>query len=341
MNSARLVASSEPPVKLYIMGENVWRDEHEWPLARTKYTKFYLQPGGGLSPTPPSAAKACTTYDLDPKDPVPTIGGNISSGDGIQGVVVWRADAEQPIPEEWASACTATNQLGAPLDPGDPRITRVTTPAAQGTYAYRVELGRRGCFGDRAEVGQGNPPRAGFENRLFQPGDDRYISFQVLMPRSFDIGFPSWRVITQFHQNGNLGTPVLALHVERGRFRLFESDSNRDSGNTVLLWSAPAVRGRWVRFTFHIHFSANPKLGLIELWGDPGGRMARLFGPRRGYTMKLSHRGEPVPDGPRDLRRHEPLDVIYYDGYTVATSRKAAEANAFAPLSGNPYYRRP
>src|SRR6058998_1213417 len=104
---------------------------------------------------------------------------SISVGDRIQGVVLWRADAEQPIPQEWASACTATNPLGAPMDPGDPRITRVTTPAAQGTYAYRVELGRKGCFGDRAEVGQGNPPRSGFENRLFQPGDDRYVSFQV------------------------------------------------------------------------------------------------------------------------------------------------------------------
>lgn len=272
---------------------------------------------------------------------------SISSGDGIQGVVVWRADAEQPIPQEWASACTATNPLGAPMDPGDPRITRVTTPAAQGTYAYRVELGRKGCFGDRAEVGQGNPPRSGFENRLFQPGDDRYVSFQVLMPRSFDVGFPSWRVITQFHQAGNLGTPALALHVERGRFRLFESASNRDSGDTLLLWSAPAVRGRWVRFTFHIHFSANRKLGLVELWGDPGGRMARLFGPRKGYTMKVGDGGQVVPDHSRigifrDGRvRHAPLDVIYYDGYTVATSRKAAEASAFAPLSGNPYYRRP
>jgi hypothetical protein len=261
---------------------------------------------------------------------------SISAGDGIQGIVIWRGDAEQPIPAEWASACTATNQLGAPLDPGDPRIERVTSPVAQGAYAYRVELGSKGCFGDRAEIGQGNPVRAGFENRLFQPGEDRYISFQVFMPRSFDVGFPSWRVIAQFHQNGNLGTPALALHVEHGRFRLFESSSNRDAGDTVLLWSAPAVRGRWVRFTFHIHFSANRKLGLVELWGNPGGRMARLFGPRRGYTMKVDDSGHVVPDHARigifrDGRvRHAPLDVIYYDGYTVATTRAAAEAVAFS-----------
>ena len=39
----------EPPIKLFVMGLNKWRFEKEWPLARTEWTKFYLQPGGGLS----------------------------------------------------------------------------------------------------------------------------------------------------------------------------------------------------------------------------------------------------------------------------------------------------
>ncbi len=39
----------EPAVKLFVMGINKWKFESEWPPARTRYTKFYLQPGGGLS----------------------------------------------------------------------------------------------------------------------------------------------------------------------------------------------------------------------------------------------------------------------------------------------------
>jgi predicted acyl esterase len=39
----------EPPIKLFVMGVNKWRFENEWPLARTKWTKFYLHPEGGLS----------------------------------------------------------------------------------------------------------------------------------------------------------------------------------------------------------------------------------------------------------------------------------------------------
>jgi hypothetical protein len=41
----------EPPVRIYVMGSG-WRDEDEWPLKRTEYTRFYLQSDGranGLS----------------------------------------------------------------------------------------------------------------------------------------------------------------------------------------------------------------------------------------------------------------------------------------------------
>ncbi len=46
-------------------------------------TPWYLHAGGRLSPEKPSAAAASTSLTADPAHPVPTIGGNISSGDGI------------------------------------------------------------------------------------------------------------------------------------------------------------------------------------------------------------------------------------------------------------------
>ena len=36
----------EPPLQLFIMGVNEWRDEHEWPLARTTWQKWYLHSNG-------------------------------------------------------------------------------------------------------------------------------------------------------------------------------------------------------------------------------------------------------------------------------------------------------
>lgn len=72
---------NEPPVRLFVMGENRWRDEQEWPLARTQYTPWYLHSdghakseGGTLTPETPGQEPQ-DVYLYDPHDPTPTIGG--------------------------------------------------------------------------------------------------------------------------------------------------------------------------------------------------------------------------------------------------------------------------
>jgi putative CocE/NonD family hydrolase len=91
------------PVRIFVMGTGSgrktadgkldhggqWRDEHQWPLARTRYTQYYLHAGGGLSPGPPEAESSSTDFAFDPRDPVPTIGGNISSGNEIMLQGAW------------------------------------------------------------------------------------------------------------------------------------------------------------------------------------------------------------------------------------------------------------
>ena len=76
--------SHESPVLLFVMGENVWREENEWPLARTRFTPYYLHSGGSantlrgdgtLSEVPPQQEPP-DSYVYDPHDPVPTRGGN-------------------------------------------------------------------------------------------------------------------------------------------------------------------------------------------------------------------------------------------------------------------------
>jgi putative CocE/NonD family hydrolase len=77
-------SGAQAPVRIFVMGENRWRDEREWPLARARPTPWYLHSagdassaGGALSPEVP-ADEPADEYVYDPRDPAPTIGGPTS-----------------------------------------------------------------------------------------------------------------------------------------------------------------------------------------------------------------------------------------------------------------------
>lgn len=73
----------EAPIKLFVMGANVWRDEQEWPLARAVETRYYLHSNGhantlngdGVLSTSIPESESADRYDYDPAHPVMTHGG--------------------------------------------------------------------------------------------------------------------------------------------------------------------------------------------------------------------------------------------------------------------------
>ena len=97
--------ASGAPVRLFIMGANVWRDEQEFPLARTRYTKYYLHSSkgangiagdGSLSVALPGVEKQ-DQFTYDPQNPVPTIGGRLCCGGAIPpGPADQRANETRP-----------------------------------------------------------------------------------------------------------------------------------------------------------------------------------------------------------------------------------------------------
>ena len=74
---------SGAPVRIFVMGASVWRNENEWPLARAVPTRYYLTSGGranslqgnGQLLLQPPTREASDTFLYDPERPVPTRGG--------------------------------------------------------------------------------------------------------------------------------------------------------------------------------------------------------------------------------------------------------------------------
>ncbi len=68
------------PIRLFVMGENRWRDEEAWPLARARPTAYYLQSGGrantlrgdGRLTLAAPEEQPPDRFTYDPWDPVPT-----------------------------------------------------------------------------------------------------------------------------------------------------------------------------------------------------------------------------------------------------------------------------
>jgi len=113
---------AEAPLRIFVMGGGSgrrsgagrlvhggrWWDEHEWPLARTRFTDYYLHGDGLLTTDPPREERSATTYRFDPARPVPSIGGDVSS---LRDVL--------PLPPGLA-------------DPSDERPGSTSNPAARG-----------------------------------------------------------------------------------------------------------------------------------------------------------------------------------------------------------------
>ncbi len=86
----------EAPVTLYVQGDDVWRDEQEWPLARTVWTPLYLQSRGGANSArgdgelsfdaPKDHMSEPDRYSYDPAQPLQAKGGtflNIGIAPGV------------------------------------------------------------------------------------------------------------------------------------------------------------------------------------------------------------------------------------------------------------------
>lgn len=291
------------------------------------YSAVATSPAPTPSPTPaPTVTPAPSATPAPTVTPAPT-----PSQPAPSGSILWKADAEQNLWDEWASISTQSN-CSVPTWSGmtDSRVSRVSSPRVQGSYAWRAHIEPGDvCYDERVEFGQGGPDKTGFSNRQFKSGDEVWISFQA-NPSAGVVNAQYWQSNFQFKQL-NAGGGAFGLEILNGRWQLSVSDTNQVAAGNAYnrFWSAPATAGLWAKLTLHVKFSSDPNVGFLELYGDPNGTGVRLLMAKRNtWTMKVNTNVTYLRTGIyRDARNNTAAD-LFIDGLTVATTRATAESNA-------------
>ena len=122
-----------PRVLLYIMGDNVWRSEGQWPLARAIATPYYLHAGGTLSEDEPQAGEQPDTYTYDPLYPAPTLGGsNLLTNIGPYD--------QQPVENRADVLCYTTAVLASDVEVTGPisAVLHAATTAADTDFTVKL-----------------------------------------------------------------------------------------------------------------------------------------------------------------------------------------------------------
>ncbi len=118
----------EPPLRLFIMGINEWRDEHEWPLARTTWQAWYFHGNGeansvlgdGHLSIEPPAHEPPDRYVYDPNYPVQTIGGNTCCSPSH--IVPWGPYDQRPVEMRSDVLCYTSEPLEADMEVTGPIV---------------------------------------------------------------------------------------------------------------------------------------------------------------------------------------------------------------------------
>jgi uncharacterized protein len=192
----------EPPVDLFVFGDNVWRKETAWPLARAVPTKWYLTSAGhantsagdgALDTIPPRAGAAGTssaavdTFTYDPANPTPYLIDSreleTSLNEDFTSLNATRRDALAFTSKPLAKAVEVTGQMSATVwaatDAKDTDWNVMLLDVFPDGHAERVQDGvararfRRG-FERAVPLTSGSVERYDidlwFTSRVFEPG---------------------------------------------------------------------------------------------------------------------------------------------------------------------------
>ncbi|WP_257350845.1 CocE/NonD family hydrolase [Pseudalkalibacillus decolorationis] len=187
--------TDEAPVKIFVMGVNQWRNEQEWPLARTSYTPYYLHSAGGantrfgdgrLSTENPTEDHV-DQFVYDPEHPVPSNGGGTlhdgvnTTGPRDQKVLEEREDVlvytSEPIKEPIEVTGLVKVKLWASTDAKDTDFTAKLVDVMPNGTAYNLTDGIV-----RARYRNGYHPETDLCGEVIEYEIDLWATSNVFLP---------------------------------------------------------------------------------------------------------------------------------------------------------------
>lgn len=237
----------------------------------------------------------------------------VALGGTARATVVWRGDFETGDISQWSKA----QQVGPDRIQVSDAVVRQGKQAAR----FTVQQGDNpiNASGNRAELVWTEPEHE---------GNERFYAWSTLWPLDYPSA-PTWQLFTQWHHEGNSGSPPLELFVNGETINL------RVEGERVV-WQAPLERGKWHDFVLHVYWSSNPQTGFVELYYD-GERVLEKTPAATMYPGQVNY----LKQGLYRNASIQPLGVLYHDGMTVATTLEdvmpaGAPPAAGAPVAGTP-----
>jgi hypothetical protein len=201
------------------------------------------------------------------------------------GQVLWSGDFETGSFSQWS---------GAPQVKASDRATIVTSPVREGRYAARFEVkpGDRDVAGsgsgERSEIWLGVPETDGFE------GVESWWTWSTFFPSDFAAPKGDWNYFTQFHHSGPVGQSNIAFIVSGPSALSLIVNAVEPSHPRKRVFSlGRLLRGVWTDFVFHVKWSADPRVGFIEVWVDgenvvPLAHLATVY-PGQGVYLKQGY----------------------------------------------------
>ena len=177
------------------------------------------------------------------------------------------------------------------------------------------DVAREGKRSLKATVIQGDNPikASGNRNEIIkmtreESGSEYWYRWSV----RFGKDFPSektWQLFTQWHHEGNTGSPPVEFYVYGEEVRL-----NIGGNPGRIVWRTALKRGVWLDFVFRVRWSPDPKLGLVELYLDGKQVLAPLpiptqYAGQRNYLKAGLYRNDTIKG----------VGHLYLDDFVIAT----------------------